>query len=131
LPCSIDVEAKSDHLRIVVTGDNTPDTLRHYTAEVPRLCAEHQQSRVLVIVRLDGPEMPMLDVYKGVSTSSDQTAGSNMRIAWVDENPTRSIDTMRLAENIAHSRGIAVRTFRDEPSATQWLISNDGAGSWV
>lgn len=128
MTCSIDVEPKSDYLRIVVTGDNTPDTLRQYTTEVPRACAQHRQSRVLVIVRLSGPEMPMLDVYKGVSASSDETAGSNMRIAWVDENPMRSIDNMRLAENTARSRGIAVRTFRNEPSATQWLLSDEDAG---
>ncbi len=129
MPCAIHVDVEPDHLRVVVTGDNTPETLRHYTAEVPRLCAQHQQSRVLVVVRLSGPEMPMLDVYKGVSTSSDQTAGSNMRIAWVDENPARSVDNMRLAENIARSRGIAVRTFRDERLAAQWLKSDEESGA--
>ena len=127
MACDIAVEALPGYLRVVVTGDNTPETLRAYTTAVPEACMQHNLWHVLVVVRLVGPEMPMMDVYKGVSTGSDETAHLNMRIAWVDENPERGADNMRLAENIAQSRGIAVKTFRDERLAAQWLVSNERA----
>ena len=127
MACDIAVEVLAHFLRVVVTGDNSPDTLRAYTSAVPLACLKHDQWRVLVVVRLSGPEMPMMDVYKGVSTGSDDAAHLNMRIAWVDEMPERGADNMRLAENIARSRGIVVKTFRDESLAARWLVSDESA----
>ena len=123
MACDIAVESLPSYLRVVVTGDNSPETLQTYAAAVPEACLQHNKWHVLVVVRLSGPELPMMEVYKGVSTGSDEAAHLNMRIAWVDENSEHGSDNMRLAENIARSRGIAVKTFRDEQLAAEWLVS--------
>jgi hypothetical protein len=48
-----------------------------------------------------------------------------MRIAYLDENPDHSMDNMLLAEDVGRSRGIAVKTFRDEQNAERWLLTDD------
>ena len=125
MPCSIAIEDRPKFLHVIVTGDNTPETLRTYTTEIPQACIKYQKLRVLVVVRLNGPELSMLDVYQGVATGSDNVVGLGMRVAYVDEDPSHGTDSMMLAENVARSRGVAVRTFRDALEAEQWLVSNE------
>jgi len=131
MACEITFTDHPDYLHVLVRGDNTLVTLRQYTAEIPKACLRLKKLRVLVVVELTGPELSMLDVYKGVSKGSDDAVGLGMKVAYVDENPAHSIDNMMLAENIGLSRGISVRTFRDSTSAEGWLLSDrsDGAES--
>ena len=125
MPCSVAIEDRPNFLHVIVTGDNTPETLRTYTTEIPQACIKYQKLRVLVVVQLSGPELSMLDVFQGVATGSDNVVGLGMRVAYVDENPSHGRDSMMLAENVARSRGVAVRTFRDVVEAEQWLVSNE------
>ncbi|MEP6484212.1 MAG: hypothetical protein ABJB01_07165 [Rudaea sp.] len=125
MPCSVAIEDRPHFLFVTITGDNTPDTLRTYTTEIPQACIKYQKLRVLVVVQLTGPELSMLDVYQGVATGSDNVVGLGMRVAYVDEDPSHGTDSMMLAENVARSRGVAVRTFRHAGQAEQWLVSDD------
>jgi hypothetical protein len=125
MACTVTITDRPEYLHVVVTGDNTPETLQTYTTEVPQACMKFRKLRVLVVVRLTGPELSMMDVYKGVSTGSDGAVGLGMRIAYLDENPDHSMDNMLLAEDVGRSRGIAVKTFRDEQNAERWLLTDD------
>ena len=124
MPCSIVIEDRPTFLYVTVTGDNTPQRLRTCTTEIPQACIKHQKLRVLVVARLSGSELTMLEVYKGVATVSDNAAGLGMRVAYVDEDPSRRADSMLLAEDVAHSRGVALRTFREVQEAERWLVSD-------
>jgi len=123
--CWIDITDHPEYLHVVVSGSNTPETMRAYTREVTAACQQFKKMRVLVIVELTGPELSMLNVYQGVSDGSDNAAGLGMKVAYVDENPAHSSDNMMLAENIARSRGIACRTFREREMAKAWLLSDE------
>lgn len=124
MTCSIVFDDRPRYLHALVTGDNTFETLQTYTAEIPKACIKFRKTRVMVVVQLSGSELSMLDVYKGVSAGSDAAVGLGMKIAYVDENPSHSIDNMMLAENVAGGRGISVRTFRDCQTAESWLLDD-------
>jgi len=50
-----------------------------------------------------------------------------MRCAYVDPNPEHSAETMHLAEAVAATRGILVRTFRNVAEAESWLLGSASA----
>ena len=117
-------ENRDGYLFASVTGPNVVETIRRYSAEVRAACRQFASKRVLVAVNLSGPGLGMLEVYKAVAESSDATVGMDLRAAYVDLNPEHGIDNMHLAEDIAATRGIAVRTFRDVATAEAWLLSD-------
>lgn len=119
---SISFEQRPRYLHVTVTGTNSAETIARYIADVRDACVRLRVSKVLVIGNLDGPGVSMLDLYKVVASSSDESAGMGLRAAYVELNPLRSADNMRMAENVARTRGIAVRTFRDVETAEAWLL---------
>ena len=123
MTCEIRFEERPQYLYAVVTGDNSIATIREYSEAVRETCIRTRKLQVLIVVNLFGPQLSMLDVYRAVGEGSDQAAGVGMRVAYVDLNPTHSIDNMLLAEDVAGGRGIPVRTFRDEHAAEQWLLA--------
>jgi hypothetical protein len=123
--CSID--ERLNYLFVTVTGPNVPDTILRYSADVRAACLRTGLTRVLVVVNLRGNGMTLLDVYKAVAEGSDQSAGIGMRCAYVDPNPEHSAETMHLAEAVAATRGILVRTFRNVAEAESWLLGSASA----
>ena len=77
---------------------------------------------MLIIVDLHGPGMSMLDVYKALAAGFDMAAGSGIRVAYVDLRE-HSVANMLLAENVAMTRGLPMRTFRDIAAAEAWLLA--------
>lgn len=121
MACTVSIVEHSTHLVATVVGDNSVETLYQYMTEIPQACVRTGKGRVLVIVTLTGPELPMLDVYKSVVQGSDAVVDLGMRVAYVDQNLEHSVETMMLAEDVARSRGIPVRTFREVEAARRWL----------
>jgi hypothetical protein len=116
-------EAREGYLYASVTGANTVETIRRYSADVRAACVRSSRTRALVVVNLSGPGLGMLDVYKAVAESSDATVGMDLRAAYVDLNPEHGAENMHLAESVAATRGIPVRTFRDIAAAEAWLLA--------
>ncbi len=116
------IEARQGYLRASVRGPNTPETIRRYTSDIREACQRLQQRNVLLVVDLHGPSLSLLDVYKVVSSGSDEVAGLGLRVAYVDANPAHAVENMHLAEDVATTRGIPVRTFRDAAAAEAWLL---------
>jgi len=119
---SISIEQRQRYLYVTVTGDNTAETIARYIADVRAASLRTRVSKVLVVGNLRGPGISMLDLYKVAVSGSDDTAGIGLRAAYVELNPERSDENMRMAESVAHTRGIAVRTFRDVQKAEAWLL---------
>lgn len=119
---SISIEQRPRYLYVTVSGDNSVETIARYMADVRAACVRLRISNVLVVGNLAGPSVSMLDLYKVVAAASDDTAGIGLRAAYVELNPARSDDNMRMAENVARTRGIPVRAFRDVDAAQAWLL---------
>ena len=122
-PYRIAFELRPQYLRVDVTGENTIETIRRYVTDTRAECARFGMWKVLAVVNLSGPGLSMLDIYKAASAGADDTAGTPMRAAYVELNPVRSNTNMQLAESIAATRGIPVRTFRDIATAEAWLLN--------
>jgi len=111
------------YLRVAVHGPNTAETISRYLVDIYAACQRLARNRVLMTVDLHGPGMSMLDVYKTLATGFDATAGSGIRVAYVDLRE-HSVANMLLAENVAMTRGLPVRTFRDIVAAESWLLAD-------
>jgi hypothetical protein len=120
-PYQIEFAQHSGYLRVAVRGPNTAETIGRYLADTHAACQRLAQKRVLMIVDLHGPGMSMLDVYKAVAAGFDAAAGSGIRAAYVDLRE-HSVANMLLAENVAMTRGLPLRTFRDITAAENWLL---------
>ena len=119
----IAIEPTEDYLLIEVSGANTPETIRRYSTEIRDACIRAGVFKVLVVVRLQGAALSVLDVYKAVADASEATAGLGIRAAYVEPNPERSQVNLQIGESVARTRGISVQTFRDVASAEAWLRS--------
>ena len=119
----LSIQAHRTYLHATVGGDNTPDTVLRYMMEIRAECVRTGVRNVLIVVNLDGPGISMLEVYKVIAASTDSAAGLGIRVAYVDLNPLHSQANMLLAENVAMTRGIPVRTFRDIEPAREWLLA--------
>jgi len=126
----LSIERHTGWLQATVAGDNTPETVLRYMLEIRSECVRAGIFNVLIVVDLDGPGISMLEVYKVIAKSVDSAVGLGMHVAYVDLNPLHSQANMLLAENVAMTRGIPVRTFRDVEQAREWLLAQ-GAGDAV
>jgi hypothetical protein len=129
VPYQLSIERHPTYLHITVRGDNTPETVLRYMGELGAECVRTKIFNVLIVVNLDGPGISMLEAYKVIASVTDSAAGLRMHIAYVDLNRLHSETNMLLAENIAMTRGIPVRTFRDVGLAREWLLEQMVAGS--
>lgn len=118
----LSIERRPRHVYASVRGANTPETILRYMREIREACARLGEVNVLVVVDLTGPGVSMLDLYKVMTTGSDEAIGSGLRVAYVELNPERSDANMFMAEDVAMTRGISVRTFRDVGLAEAWLL---------
>ena len=121
----ISFEQRPHYLHVTVQGENTGETIRRYLIDIREACLRLKQRKVLLVVELQGPGMSMLDVYKAVAAGFDNVAGTGIRAAYVDLLD-HSLANMLLAENVAMTRGLPVRTFKDIAAAEAWLLSESG-----
>ena len=119
----ISIEQRTRYLYVTVTGNSSVDTIARYMADIRAACQRLSVYKVLVVGNLAGPGVSMLDLYKVVAAASDDTAGVGLRAAYVELNPIRSDANMQMAENVALTRGIPVKTFRDVAAAEAWLLA--------
>ena len=120
MPYKLDVTPKHRYLHIRITGDNTPETVRGYLAEIPAVCERHRCPNILVEEHLTGPGLGAFDIF-GVVTEGSRKIGDVGRIAFVDTNPDHDSRLMQFAETVANNRGVSVRVFADVAQAEQWL----------
>ena len=117
---ALTIEPKAGYLHIVVTGDNTRDTVTRYMDEVVRECTLRQCFRVLIEERLEGPRLGTLDVFEMVATGSTRFLRTLKAMAYVDVNaPTQEM--MQFAENVAVNRAFPVKVFPTVTAAERWL----------
>jgi hypothetical protein len=127
VPYRISIEQRAAHLYVTVSGESSTETIRRYMREIREACTRLGVFKVLAVVNLEGPGISMLDLYKVVADGSDDSAGIGIRAAYVELNPARSDANMQMAENVALTRGIPVRTFRDIAAAEKWLLEGPAA----
>ena len=118
------IEQKPAYLHIIVTGDNSRETVMQYMEEVMRECTNRNCGNVLVEERLEGPRLGTFDVFSMVSEGAKRFLGTFHAMAYVDVNGDSSL--MQFAENVAVNRGIPIQIFSNVPDAEKWLLHQTG-----
>ncbi len=113
-------DAKFLHIR--VTGENSPETLESYLAEVYKLCAKEGYSSVLIEEDLSGPSLEPVEIYRIIRRTSSQTSPLLRKIAYIDTNSKHSKEILSLGETVARDRGVNVSVFDEVEAAKKWRI---------
>ena len=123
----ISIEQRPGHLFVDVSGASTAESIARCSNDVREACIRLQQAHVLIVVNLVGENPSMLDVYRSVSAGSELARDMGVRVAYVNRSPTPSTDSMNLAEVVAATHGIAIRSFGNVADAEQWLLAPEAA----
>jgi hypothetical protein len=116
----ITIEPTLRYLHVRVTGDNSPETVLAYLAEVRHACVANGSRSVLIEEDLRGPGLDLLNIFRMVAERAESEP-IVLRIALVDKNPEHDAALMRFAETVAVNRGVQMRVFADVAAAAVWL----------
>jgi hypothetical protein len=122
----LSLKKKEHYLHVTVTGDNTPEDVREYLAEVVERCSELGYRMVLIEENLQGRRLGTMSVFTLVAERSARVGPLLRRVAYVDVNPASDMDSMRFAETVAVNRGVNLRVFATVPDAEKWLLEDAG-----
>lgn len=126
---SLSFEEKPSYLHVIVTGENSADTVLDYLAEVLRFCKERGCRRLLLEERLLGPRLRETDVFRLASEGSELAVGHFDAIAYVDIYAAGVM--MKFAETVAANRSLPIEVFFSVAEAEEWMQTApaNGAGS--
>lgn len=116
-------EQKATYVHVTVIGQNSRETAALYVQEVLRECIARNCDRLLLEERLEGPRLPMLDVFEIVTDISKKALGRLKAIGYVDVNAAG--DLMKFAETVALNRSMPMRVFSTVAEAEKWLLSKE------
>jgi len=126
---SLKFEQKNSYLHVTVTGQNSRETAAQYVQEVLRECVARNCDRLLIEERLEGPRLPMLDVFEIVADVSKKALGLLKAVGYVDVNAQG--DLMKFAETVALNRALPLRVFSTVAEAEKWLLSKESSDPGV
>lgn len=118
------IQGAPSYLHVVVTGTNTPDVVRSYLREVQQLCANRGSTALLIEENLDGPGMPVGEIYRIVSEGTEYPIARALKVAFVNVNTEHPASSVRFAETVARNRGVNIRAFRNVQDAQAWLLGD-------
>lgn len=108
-------------LHVVVTGENSAQTVRAYLIEVISLCTARNAERLLIQENLSGPSLDSVEVFAVLNEAFLIRPPTVRCVAVVDVNPLHDPGVMRFVETIGVNRGLNVRAFASVPDAAEWL----------
>src|SRR5262245_51125731 len=111
MPYELTITEQAGYLHFRVTGENTPQTVRAYLAEMSSAASERGCSAILVEEDLVGPALPVVDVFQIIESGEQRARLLLRRIAFVDVHQQHRAGNVRFTETVAVNRGLNLRTF--------------------
>ncbi|MBU1235420.1 MAG: hypothetical protein KJ634_00035 [Gammaproteobacteria bacterium] len=115
------IEQKAGYLHGIVTGQNCRETVAAYLAEGVRECTARGYSRVLIEARLQGPRLPLWDIFEIAAKNGRTVIGAFRAIAYVDVKAPAEL--LEFIGNVTSNRGLPLRVFNSVAAAEQWLAA--------
>lgn len=115
-------ERRAAFIHATVTGRNSSGAVSAYLRDVREECIRQDCFRVLIEERLDGPRLPVGEVFSIASEGAMRALGVFEAVAYVDEEMGQMAE---FAETVAVNRGMPVRTFPTVDSAEEWLLARE------
>ena len=112
---------RNGYLHVVISGDNTPETVLRYLREIYDACERFKCPHVLVEENLEGAGLPLGEIFGVVEEGSRSVWPVVQRVAYVDVNRQHELKNMKFAETVAVNRSVNIRVFADLSSAESWL----------
>ena len=127
---ALSIQQQGTYLHIKVTGDNNPQDILEYLAEVRTACREKKYPYVLLEENLTGPGLDTVVLYDVISRASLPSPDVRC-MAYVDINPEHDITRLKFGETVASNRGMTVKVFANLAEAEIWLNTfiSDSGGS--
>jgi hypothetical protein len=119
-------EQKPAYLHVTVTGWNSKETAAQYVQEVLAECIARNSFRLLIEERLEGPRLPLLDVFEIVADVSKKALDRLQAVGYVDVNAKG--DMMKFAQTVALNRALPLKVFSTVAEAEKWLLSEESRG---
>lgn len=119
------IQGAPSYLHVVVTGTNTPEVVRSYLREVQQLCASRRCTALLIEENLEGPGIPVGEIYRIVTEGSEYPMARLLKVAFVNDNTEHPASSVRFVETVGRNRGVNIRAFRNVHDAQAWLLESD------
>ncbi len=114
---------ENDHLRAEMHGRETAAETATFIKEAAGAALKHGHTRVLIVVR-ESRAIFKVEDYGLSEYFKAMAERTGYRIALVGDS-SESYAAHGYIEVLARQRGLAVRAFRDEAAALQWLRGSD------
>jgi len=117
------VVREDGHLRAELAGRQTARETAQFLGEAAAAALRHRLTRILIVVRQSRPIFKVED-YSLSEYFKAMAEQPGYRIALVSDT-AEGYAAHGYIEVLARQRGLAVRAFRDEPGALEWLRAGD------
>jgi len=117
------IVVEKDYVRAEVIGRETAGETAQFLKELAAVVREHERVRVLVVVR-ESRAIFKVEDYGLSDYFKTMAAQPGARVALVGDS-SESYAAHGYIELLARQRGLAVRAFRDEAEALEWLLKDD------
>jgi len=113
------IAVEKEYLRAEMIGRETAEETAAFLKEVLAALREHKLARLLMVVR-ESRAIFKVEDYGLSEYFKAMTGESRARVALVGDS-SESFAAHGYIELLARQRGLAVRAFRDEAAALEWL----------
>lgn len=112
---------KPGYLHGTVTGQNSLENVAAYLRQGLQECVARGCTHALIEAQLQGPRLPLWDIFEIASEHSKLDMGVFKSIAYVDAKAPVALLTF--IQHVTGNRGLPLRVFKSVPEAEQWLAA--------
>jgi hypothetical protein len=122
LAYELTIVQKAGYLHGIATGQNSREAVTEYLMRGLQECIDRGVSRALIEARLQGPRLPLWDIFGIAAEHSQFNIGVFDAIAYVDTDAPA--DLLTFIQNVSRNRGLPLRVFNSVAAAEQWLAAS-------
>ena len=122
MPLRYDIELEPSLVKVTVHGKLDYMSLDQLWSTIVTACRKHNCRNILGIAYIENPTAG--DAYDHAEIFDVAGLTTNIRIAWVEQNPEAQ-DLASFTEAVIRNRGLATgRVFSSEKKARRWLAES-------
>jgi hypothetical protein len=121
LTYELTIVQKPGYLHGTVTGQNSRENVAEYLRQGLRECVSRGYTHALIEAHLQGPRLPLWDIFEIAAEHSKLDMGVFKAIAYVDARAPAALLTF--IQHVTGNRGLPLGVFNSVAAAEQWLAA--------
>jgi len=121
LTYELTIVQKPGYLHGTVTGQNSLENVVDYLRQGLQECRDHGCTYALIEAHLQGPRLPLWDIFEIAAEHSKHDMGMFKALAYVDAKAPAALLTF--IQHVTGNRGLPLRVFNSVAAAEQWLAA--------